>query len=226
MAQAQDERRVVSPNGQLQFRLFVSQPGSGGLPQLAYQVIHRGRTVIDTSFLGLHIHDQEPMLGENDGLIATHAGPSTGPYRSLIADYMQNGSIGRLIDIEVRVWDDAIAFRYLIPRSTALNEILIEEELTEFAIKGSGELSNLNLPAAIPEERGGWIGIAEVAKPGFPSMSLVREKDGVAAAHLTRATTSPLVAYEGKTPLTCPWRILTFASTKEQALHSPVNPQN
>jgi hypothetical protein len=35
---------------------------------------------------------------------------------------MQNGSLGRLITVEVRVWDDAAAFRYLIPRSAPLEE--------------------------------------------------------------------------------------------------------
>jgi len=218
-AQAQDERRVVSPNGQLEFRLFVSQPGSDGLPQLAYQVRYHGRVAIETSFLGLNIHEQEPMLGENDGLIASHPGAVTGPYRSLIADYMQNGSIGRLINIEVRVWDDTVAFRYIIPPSTALMDILIDDELTEFAIAGSAQPTGLNPPVAFALPGDGWIGISEVAKPGFSPMELSRARNGVLVAHLAREASNPRLAYQGKPPLVCPWRVLTFAADREHALH-------
>jgi hypothetical protein len=213
---AQDERRLVSPNGQLEFRLFISQPGSGGLPQLAYQVWYHGREAVKTSFLGLNIHDQEPMLGENDGLISSHAGKETGAYRTLVAEYMQNGSIGRMLTVEVRVWDDAVAFRYVIPRSTALVEILIEDELTEFDIGAAP--ASLKLPAAIPSG-GGWIGISEIPRAGFPLMSLVHTSGSVLAAHLERGTAHPLIAFEGRTPLTCPWRVLTFAASRESALH-------
>lgn len=219
-APAQDERRVKSPNGRLEFRLFISQPGSGGLPQLAYQVIDKGRVAVRTSFLGLHIHNQEPMLGENDGLISSSVSDSGPSYRSLVAKYMQNGSIGRLINIEVRVWDTAIAFRYVIPRSTALDEILIDDELTEFDISGAVSSSGSNVPAAV-SLNGGWIGIAEVPRPGFPHMSLQRSEGGVLTAHLNGATEDPLIAFAGRTPLVCPWRVLTFAPDREHAVSSP-----
>ena len=215
-ASAQDERSVASPDGQLEVRLFVAQP-DGELPHLAYEVRYHGRTIVEPSLLALHIHNQEPMLGENDGLIASHHGPSVGPYRSLTADYMQNGSIGRLINVEVRVWNDAVAFRYVIPRSTALEEILIEDDLTEFRVAGGGKPSSLALPAAIREPGGSWIGISELPRAGFPRMSLVRD-DGVIAAHLERATGDPLVAFEGKSPLVCPWRMLTIGADRETVL--------
>lgn len=220
-AHAQDERRVLSPDGQLEFRLFVAQSPDGALPQLAYQVRHRGRIAVDTSFLGLYIYDQEPMLGENDGLLSSHAG-QTGRYRSLTADYMQNGSVGRRINIEVRVWNDAVAFRYVIPRSIALEQVPIEDELTEFDIAGGGRPTSLDVPAAVPDPSGGWIGISEVPRPGFPAMSLVRAEDGVLAAHLSTSAATPLVAFEGTTPLTCPWRVLTFAPDRDHALHPAV----
>ncbi len=132
---------------------------------------------------------------------------------------MQNGSIGRLINVEVRVWNDAVAFRYVIPRSTALDEILIEDELTEFRVAGGGKPSSLVLPAAIREPGGQWIGISEVPRGGFPRMSLVRD-DGATAAHLERATADPLVAFEGRTPLVCPWRVLTVGADRETVLRN------
>lgn len=215
-AAAQDELRVVSPGGGVEFRLFISQPGSGPLPQLAYEVRHRGRTAVKTSFLGLQIHNQEPVLGEKVGLVASNTGEGPGRFRWLKAEYMQNGSLGRLITVEVRVWDDAAAFRYLIPRSAPLEEVLIENEVTEFDPAGDSRDSSLSLPAVIPGSGGGWIGISEVSSPGFPVMSLARAPDGVLVARLPRGAVNPLVAFEGKTPLVCPWRVLNFAVERDR----------
>lgn len=218
-ARAQDERRVVSPNGQLEFRLFVSPSGNRELAQLAYQVIYRGEVVIKTSFLGLHIHNQEPMLGEKVGLVESNA-IDGGSYRSLIAKFMQNGSRGRLIDVEVRVWDNAVAFRYVIPRSTPLDEILIEDELTEFDLSGGIMKSGTGLPVAVSLKDGGLVRLSEVPRDGFPQMSLTRVEGGVLTARLTRRTAESFVAFEGRTPLVCSWRVLTFASDREQTIDS------
>jgi hypothetical protein len=215
-AAAQDELRVASPGGHVELRLFVSQPGSGPLSQLAYEIRYRGRPAVKTSFLGLQIHNQEPRLGEKVGLVASTTGKGPGPFRWVKAEYMQNGSLGRLITVEARVWDDAVAFRYLIPRSAPLEEILIENEVTEFDLAGDSHDSSLSLPAAIPGSGGGWIGISEVSSPGFPGMSLARAPDGVLVARLPRGAANPLVAFEGKTPLVCPWRVLTFAAERDR----------
>src|SRR5262249_46832378 len=137
-ALAQDERRVVSPNGQIEFRLSIVQPPDRGLSRLSYQVFFRGKRLLDTSYLGLVIRDQEPVLGENVGLIASKLSNDAARYHGLIAEYMQNGSIGRRLNLEVRVWDDGVAFRYVIPRTTPLQEILIDSEMTEFSFAQNG----------------------------------------------------------------------------------------
>jgi alpha-glucosidase len=158
-AWGQDERRIVSPDGRLEFRIFVSQSERGGLSRLAYRVLRDGRPLVETSFLGFNIHNQEPFLGENDGLIGSQAS-ETGSARSLLAHYMQNGSIGRLIDVEARVWNEGVALRYVIPPSTALQEILIDDELTEFDVPGAPRAADAALPF-----RAGKVWIAEAPRP-------------------------------------------------------------
>jgi alpha-glucosidase len=189
-AQAQDERRVSSPDGRLEFRIFVSQSEQGGLSRLAYQVLVGGKPIVDTSFLGLLIDNQEPILGENVGLTASKTVDGA-RYHGLIAEYMQNGSIGRRINVEARVFDDGVAFRYVIPRSTALDEILIDDELTEFDVIGDARVS-------------------EAPRPGFPKMSLAAADGRVRVARLTHGESG--VAYTGRTPLVCPWRIITVGA--------------
>jgi len=181
VAFAQDERRITSPNGQIEFRLFISTQPESSLSRIAYQVFSTGKPLINTSFLGLEIQDQEPLLGENVGL--TSSTSATSPkYNTLIAKYMQNGSLGRLINVEARAYNEGVAFRYVIPQSTPLIEILIAEEDTEF------RTVNPDL-----------VTITESDLKDYPPMHL----DKTSVTRLARP-------YSGATPLTCPWRIISI----------------
>jgi Glycosyl-hydrolase 97 N-terminal len=185
LAFAQDERHVTSPNGQFEFRLFIATQGNSNLSRIAYQVSYRGKPLLETSFLGLDILDQEPLLGENVGLTSSSSS-KTAKYVSLVAKYMQNGSLGRLINIEVRAYDDAIAFRYVIPPSTPLTEILIAEEATEFR----------SAPGAVFE-------VTESKSENYPPMRLIHTDQATLLTRLDRP-------FQGTTPLTCPWRIIAM----------------
>src|SRR5215469_5893795 len=94
-ASAQELRSVTSPNGQIEFRAFLAVPAPGELDRLAYQVLYKGKPVIDTSFIGFEIREQSP-LGEKLGLINVTPA-STDRYRGISLEYMQNGTTGRRI---------------------------------------------------------------------------------------------------------------------------------
>jgi hypothetical protein len=190
-AWAQDELRVASPNGKVEFRVYVATQIDRSLSRLAYQVSVGGKPLVEQSYLGLDIWDQEPLLGENTGLISSSRFSGT-LYRSLKARYMQNGSLGRLLELEVRAYDDGVAFRYLIPRSILLEELLITEEATEF-----------NLPH--PE----GITIAEVPTAKYPPMKLSKT-DG--SNLVTRLSAASKIAYQGTTPFTGPWRVIAVGN--------------
>jgi len=200
---AQDVRRVASPDGQLEFRIFETQSERGGLSRLAYRILRHGKPLVDTSFLGFNIHNQEPLLGENVGLIGSRNSES-GHANCLIAHYMQNGSIGRLIDIEARVWNEGVAFRYVIPHSTALEEILIDDELTEFNLGGTAA------QAPLPFSNG-TVWIAEVPRPPYPSVTLGSREPGVFTTLLARPYPDAVTAFETPAPLTTPWRVVAIA---------------
>ena len=108
----------------------------------------------------------------------------------------------------------------MIPRSSALEDIPIEDELTEFSIPRAGGLSDLAVPAAVDAGPAGWIGISDIPAADFPAMSLRATQPGVLQVHLTRSPAAALVAFEGKTPLVCPWRVVTLGAEREQALQS------
>lgn len=203
-AQSQDTRVVTSPDGKLQFRLLVTE-GSGGLPRIAYDVSHQGKPVILTSYLGFDIEFQEPILGEKAGLMSSSMkGPS-----HLIAHYMQDGSIGRLLDIEVNAWNDRVAFRYSIPPTTALEDSRILTELTEFHLP-------INVPpeapipfvAQIPGQI--RISIGEEGRAGdYPPMTLIRSEDDprTLITHFAKPWNTVL-------PLKTPWRVITVSGAR------------
>ncbi len=228
--QAQDERRVVSPNSLFEFRIFVGQPTGGLWPRIGYQVLFRGKPLIATSWMGLDIRDQEPYLGENPGFITSEtASNDKSHYNSLIAHYMQNGSLGRRLDVEIRAYDDGVAFRYIMPRSTPLEEILIRDEATEFNFAQPGVLSHLeakpdfDLPFFLEQPGIGWVAIAaagpELSSGKYPRTYLVRSGDGL-LTNLARSPKDPTVAFTGTTPLIWQWRVVMAGWDKEHLLDS------
>ena len=116
-----DRIHVASPDGQIELHLFIITPTDSRLVRLAYAVTFHGKLLLDTSLLGIAIHDQEPILGETVGLStsktesvdetytvpADKRGSVRNHYNSLIAQYVQNGSLGRVggeIPLSAKPW--------------------------------------------------------------------------------------------------------------------------
>jgi alpha-glucosidase len=219
-AHAQDDLKVVSPDGKLEFRLFTTLPTGAQLNSLAYQVRLDGKLLIDTSCLGLNIHFQEPLLGENVGLSSSKA-VHEAAYNGLVADYLQNSSTGRRIRLEVRVWNDGVAFRYLVPQQFPLLDLLIEDEGTEFHFARETDLpAQASLPYVSQIPGAGWLGIFESRVPGFPPMTLLRTEANAMVTHLPDKPGDPGVAFVGVTPWTGPWRIVVIGPDREKLAQS------
>ncbi len=213
---AQDERRVVSPDGQVEFRLFVGSQSDTSLTRVAYQLRYKGKLLINTSYLGFELFTWEPLLGENTGLIS-----ETRSDHAIKARFMQNGSLARILDVEARVFDDGVAFRYTIGISTGVERLQIADETTEFDLPHTP-----GGPFAVPyfsdQKELGWVGISEVPLAGFPALTLGEEDfEGrkILFSRLTRKPhASPDVVYDGKPPLTGPWRVIVIAPDRESAM--------
>ncbi len=204
----------MSPNGEIEFRIFIAvPPEDAGVTRLAYQVSRRGSPLLETSFLGIDILNQEPMLGQNLGLMSATQ-QSSDKYHGLTADYMQDGSLGRRVNVEVRVYDDGVAFRYILPQSTPLKELVIHDEATEFAFAQPAPGLVEGAASFATRQPGGWVGIAEIAEPAFAPMYLTRYSESILTARLRKKKDSN-VAFEGTTPLTFPWRVLVIGYDAE-----------
>ncbi len=241
---------VTSPNGQIEFDLFLTrQPDpSEAYVRLAYRVSFKGKLLMDTSFMGLNIRDQ-PILGVNVGLTSSKrtsvdeaytvpAGKTSrirNHYNGLTAEYEQNGTLGRRINVEVRAYDDGVAFRYNIPWSGQMADAQIDDEFTEFNFAKDAEsyplivsdyatdyedgyssmpLSAIHddslvaLPFLVQQPGVGWVAVTEADIDNYAGMYLKHEQGSAMISTLATSYEDDTTAVHVHAPAVCPWRVL------------------
>ncbi len=146
-AMAQNSAQVVSPNGQIMLTLL---PAGAANANLRYTVEFHGKRLIEESKLGLEMEGQ-PVLGAGMHLTGSTAETVDESYSipvgktSSVRDHY-NGlhaeftdATGRRLTIEVRAFDDGVAFRYSVPAQAALTQVKILHEDTEFSFAKDAE---------------------------------------------------------------------------------------
>lgn len=223
-ARAQDERSVKSPDGEVEFRLFTALPDGSILNCLAYQVWLRGNPLIETSYLGLDILFQEPLLGENVGLSADKP-IHEAHYNGLWADYLQTSTTGRRMQFEVRVWNDGVAFRYIVPRSALLFDLAIADDTTQFRFAGNaGEKlpESAPLPFVYDVPNMSWVGIYSQEPAGYPKVQLRRLDAQTMVTHLPGGLPDQTPAFKTTTPWTGPWHIIAIGASREKLAQAEI----
>jgi hypothetical protein len=231
--------------------LFIVSPKDSILIRLAYSVSFRGRPLIDTSLLGITLHDVDVLLGETVGLVSATPASVNEPgnrYNSLIAQYLQNGSLGRRVTIEARAYDDGVAFRYYIPRTSTVEDLQIEEELTDFHFAQDGNAyaairsgyqsdpgefkptklsaiqrsSLIGLPFLVEQPGVGWVAITEAQLDNYPGMYVFHAEGTTMRATLSPRLDDQALAMHGMTPAETPWRVLMVTSEPRKLLDSDI----
>jgi alpha-glucosidase len=258
-----DPVKVTSPDGQIEFRMFLSpQQVSSEYWRLAYQISFRGKLLMDTSYMGLNFRDQ-PVLGVNLGLVKSKtesvdetytvpAGKSKtvrNHYNLLTAEYMQNGSLGRRLTMEVRAYDDGIAFRYDIPWSNPLQDIFLENDSTQFRFAQDADsfplilrnfqtnyedqysritLSGIHpddvigLPLLVEQPGVGWAAITEANIDDFAGMYLHHLEGRAMEAVLSPRLDDATLAATGHAPMNSPWRVVLIGSEPGRLMESNI----
>ncbi len=142
--------KVSSPDGQIVQLLFDagatdSQAGRSApaSEDLRYAIEFHGKRLMGTARLGLDLVGQ-PALGpgmhlkstqpENEDETYTIPVGKTrtvrNHYNGVRADF--DDATGRRLTIEVRAFNDGVAFRYLVPEQEAIKQTRIRQEMTEF----------------------------------------------------------------------------------------------
>ena len=259
---ADDVVTVKSPDGRIEVRLLDGPPplDDTRLPQLTYQVDYNGKPLILGSYLGFEIANQL-RLGHKLGLVKTYPGvydetftlpgekTKSVHYNEVVAEYLQNGSLGRLMSVEVRAFNDGVAFRYVIPPSPPLLEMPIDSEMTEFHFARDGEafplmLSNfqtaykdqytrrtlstipedglVGLPLLVEQPGIGWVAVTEADLDDYAGLYLARTDRTTMHARLSPRVDGSQLAVRNKTPVVTPWRVLLIADRPEKLLESDI----
>jgi hypothetical protein len=171
-AAAKAQEAIASPDGRIQ-AIFAIMPATFQGRQedeLVYAVSYKGKALVDASPIRLELEGQ-PALGPNmkidhvaraskeDHYTLLHGKTSAvnDHYNSIVIDLSDiNGSPGnsstqvwlakRQLRIEARVYNDAVAFRYIVPDQPAIREFRLVQEDTEFRMAKDATVYAQELP--------------------------------------------------------------------------------
>ena len=154
---------VSSPNHQIAVHFSVQtgngKQAAGSDGQLVYAVTFHGKQVFEDSALRLELEDQAPLGAnvhiarattgsgaDNYSLLAGKISAVRDPYNSLTLQARESSSQNRVFEIEARVYDSGLAFRYRVPAQPALSQYQLTQEDTEFRPVMDADAWALRLP--------------------------------------------------------------------------------
>ncbi len=159
-SQSADAASLQSPDGRLAITFDTALPNpTSAAYRLAYTVTFQGKTVLEPSALALDLLNQPPLgpdlrmvdsstreINETYQLVTGKASVVTNHYRSLIINLQETTSPSRRLTVEARAYNDAIAFRYVVPEQPALDSFQLAAEHTEFRLAKDAMSYALLLP--------------------------------------------------------------------------------
>jgi alpha-glucosidase len=255
---------VTSPNGEIVVHLSDSTVGPATDPSpkgIHYAVDFRGKELMNESALGLKLEGQAELgpgmkqtRVETTKVDETYTIPA-GKTRTVRDHYNQTrvdfeDTSGRKLEVEVRVFDDGVAFRYIVPQQPSFTKVRIEHELTEFRYSKDATLYPLILDSfqssyedeyqmrqvsglhrdwliglpLLGEVPGvGWMAVTEANIDNYAGMYLRKAEPPFALrAELSPRIDEPGVAVDAETPVTTPWRVLMIGDAPGRLIESNI----
>ena len=158
---AEKEVRVASPDGRIVFKLSIS----AGIP--VYSVTFNKNLLIGNSSLNLQLEGlgllRQAVIGqpsaineinENYQLVVGKASKVKDHYRRVIIPLQDNLTKEYAIEIEIRVFNDGLAFRYFLPKQNGKSTFTLLEERTQFKFTGDPVIKALLLPGYTTSHEG------------------------------------------------------------------------
>ena len=239
-AHADTVASVSSPDGALKVELDLNGEG-----RLAYRVSRKGEVLVADSRLGFILGNGRQLMRnlKLDGQAARSFDETweqpwgerrfvRNHYNELRASFVESDRDHRRFDVVFRVFDDGIGFRYELPKQPKLDEVRIQQELTEFAIARPAtawwipalewnreeylynrtplrEVGVSQTPITLRTDDGVHLSIHEAALVDYAGMNLMRGGDGRLRALLTPgAEGAPVIR---RTPFATPWRTIEIS---------------
>jgi alpha-glucosidase len=256
--------KVASPDGQIVFILgdaTASQALEPGVNDLRYAVDFHGKWLMDESVLGLKPEGQAALgpgmkqvrvqTGQHDETYTIPVGKTSSVrdhYNSALVDLADDS--GRKLSIEVRAFDDGVAFRYIVPDQPSIHNLRLEHELTQFHYAKDATLYPLllegfqtpyedeyqvrqvsgihhdwliGLPLLAEVSGIGWVAVTEADIDHYAGMYLRKDKPAFGlCAELSPRLDQPGIAVEDQAPVTTPWRVLMIGDAPGRLIESNI----
>ncbi len=235
---AQKEIRLTSPDGNIVFILEQNK----NIP--AYSIEYQKKSLIKNSTLNLVFEDtgilknasleQPPVfteVNENYDLIVGKAKTVNNHYNQVVISMQQANNYE--VNLEVRAFNDGIAFRYVLPKQNKTSFTLLEEEtqfnfsadpivkallLPNFTSSHEGlyttmplskmwEDSLMDMPALFQFPNQTFVAITEAALLDYAGMYLVKH-DGILSGKLSPLPNQTNIKVKAVLPHKSPWRVL------------------
>lgn len=158
LAQAASES-LQSPDGQLAITFKITPGANQKSGPITYSVTFHGKQLVEDSGLKLELRGQRPLgtnvalakatRSSNDStyhLVAGKASTVRDHYNAIRLDLAEPSGDQRQLSIEARAYDDAVAFRYVVPEQRPLRDFELKNEATEFRISKDATTYALELP--------------------------------------------------------------------------------
>ncbi len=254
----QFEQSVLSPDGSIKFHLTIKSN------KLYYEVLRNDKSVIKKSKLGFVICGDESRF-DNFALVKEHKKSNKGKitmmwgedktidntYNEVAFYLVQPKPPKRTMTLRVRVFDNAVAFRYEIPPQPHFSQLTIKEELTEFNLNPDstvwkipayqpdryeynyekillGDLSgSAHTPFTARTPGGTYLSIHEAALYNYGSMTLKLSDEEKLKADITPLSDHTIAHV--RLPFHTPWRLVMLADsaidlTKNRTMFALNNP--
>ncbi|WP_165248212.1 glycoside hydrolase family 97 protein [Paludisphaera soli] len=252
-----DPIELKSPDGRLRVAIGL---GDGGRP--AFEVFRGGEAVAAGS-LGLDLAGARP-IGDGLRIVAERreerdatypipvgkASSARDRHKALVLTLEETGPPGRRLEVELRAFDDGVAFRYRIPEQAAIGAFTITDEATRLTFPGDPKAHALpldgyttsyekyyetlptsaigpdrliGLPLLLERPGKAWIAVTEAGLTDYAGLYLAGD---AADPGTLRARLSPLPGRKddakvvGEAPHASPWRILMIADDPGRFLES------
>ncbi len=251
---AQKAVRVSSPDGNLVFAFdLVSK-------KAVYQVAWNRKPIISASSLTLGFPDgpfadnlkmDQPVYRqavESYELLVGKTKNVNDPYHEVLIPLRQSTAPFRQINLRVRVFNGAVAFRYEFPRQADLGDLVLTEENTSFHLAGDPIVHTLFLPNYTSSHEGKYsalpwsqvkadtlmdmptlfefpdhlyLAITEADLLDYAGMYLSKE-DGILRSKLSPLPGQTQIKVKASTPHTSPWRVLLISDRVGALIESNV----
>lgn len=240
---------ATSPSGNVEVEVKLNEEGN-----IVYSVSSNKSLLLDDSKLGFALLGQEALL-QNFVVVSSQVSSFDetweqpwgeerfieNAYTQLDMAFAEATGLKRELNVTFRVFDDGVGFRYDVPKQANLDEVIITDELTEFAFAGDhsawwtpgmagnqyeylyentplSEMPRAHTPVTMEAADGTFLVLHEAALHDYSTMNVELKASDSAGPVLT-STLVPIkkdsaLKVKLKTPFVTPWRTLQVANSE------------